>query len=162
MQSNNETTWLFSLKQNAVQVFSIGLLIICAALLTTHTISLQNSCTPLLEGTDISARNCPVKFADSSSKTPEPASEGNEKGHKPFLSIVRPPHGKDEATPPATEPPATESPVTRPPINKDLIGLTAGSVAAVGLAVAEAPVLVIAGVGFGVWLAARSLLSLSK
>jgi len=49
-----------------------------------------------------------------------------------------------------------------PDVGKQIIGVVAGSAAVVGLAVIEAPIIVAAGVGFAVWIAAGILLSLGN
>ena len=157
MQRTNVTTSLTSLKRNVIQMLGMVMLISFAALLTTHTILLQHSCTPLLEWADISTRDCPKQFSDDSgkhySRSPEirktekasKNANGNS-GLKVLHSAKKPNRGNFDNENTA----------------KEIISLAAGSIAIAGLTVIEAPVVVVAGVGFALWLAARTVLSLGK
>jgi hypothetical protein len=57
--------------------------------------------------------------------------------------------------PPVIDPPS-------PDLSPDLVSIAVGAVAATGLAIAGAPVAVVMGAGFVVWLIARSLISIGQ
>ncbi|MBD2036576.1 hypothetical protein H6F76_16310 [Leptolyngbya sp. FACHB-321] len=168
MQIPNEPAWLGFLKHNAAKLLSTTLLICLASLLTTHTILLQNSCTPLLEWTTIS-KECLAAKPGPSKKRPDntpPAKPPDGRQTKPG----KVPNPVDKKTTGGNE---GVSDLNRKEnkgrktdgskkVGKEVIGVAAGSAAVVGLAVIEAPVIVAAGVGFAVWIAARTLLSLGN
>lgn len=154
MQTINGNAWLVSLKHNAIRILSIVMLISWAVLLTTHTILLQHSCTPLLEWTDISARDCSTN--PSSKPSPELEKPLKNPSNKPKPPNSHPIEGNKPKDVEVDHEPDSGKGV------KEIASVAAGSIAAVGLAVIEAPVLVVAGVGFFVWLAARTLLSSGK
>jgi len=142
-----------------------------ATILTTYTVLLQNSCTPLLEWTNTSARDCPTKLADFSSnhfsKSLDTRQQKTDKALNDFNSAkVREAPSPRVGNSNSSKLGGSENSLDRKPnggnAGKEIIGAAAASVAAIGLAVIEAPVVVIAGVGFAVWLAARTLFSLGK
>ena len=164
MQVTNESVWLVYLKQNAVRLLGTIMLVFCASLLTTHTILLQNSCTPLLEWTNIS-KECldvkppPEKKTDKTPPAKPPDRRQAEPGKVPDPVDKKTTGGNEGASDPKRKE-NKGSKIDGPDVGKQIIGVVAGSAAVVGLAVIEAPVIVAAGVGFAVWIAAEILLSL--
>lgn len=157
------------------------MLISWATILTVYTILLQNSCTPLLEWTNTEARSCPQELANSSverlNKSSVIRQQKTEKSSNGINSVKKqetsfPKGGKSEKKQKTSSSKVSNSVSNERTDSKDkrndgntskeIIGVAAGSVAAIGLAVIEAPVVVVAGVGFAVWLAARTLFSLGK
>jgi|GEM_PF-2041568 len=167
MQVTNEPAWLVYLKQNAVRLLSTIMLVFCASLLTTHTILLQNSCTPLLEWTNISKECLVMKQSlpdQRPDKTPpgKPIDGGQTKpGKVPDPGVKKPTQG-DEGDLDRDKKGNKDKKTDGPDVGKQIIGVVAGSAAVVGLAVIEAPIIVAAGVGFAVWIAAGILLSLGN
>ena len=167
MQVTNEPAWLVYLKQNAVRLLGTIMLVFCASLLTTHTILLQNSCIPLLEWTNISKECLVVKPStpeQRTDKTPpaKPIDGGQTKPKKvPDPVVIKPTRG-DEGDPDQDNKGNKDKKTDGSDVGKQIIGVVAGSAAVIGLAVIEAPVIVAAGVGFAVWIAAGILLSLGN
>jgi len=143
------------------------MLVFCASLLTTHTILLQNSCTPLLEWTNISKECLVMKQSlpdQRPDKTPpgKPIDGGQTKpGKVPDPGVKKPTQG-DEGDLDRDKKGNKDKKTDGPDVGKQIIGVVAGSAAVVGLAVIEAPIIVAAGVGFAVWIAAGILLSLGN
>jgi hypothetical protein len=133
-----QTTGLVSFKRHITSILSTILLISWVTLLTTYTVLLQNSCTPLLEWTDLSARDCPTS-SPQTRKLEGSKIAGIAGGNTPQI------------LPPIKAPTSDAS--------KEIIALAAGSVAVAGFALIEAPIVVIAGVGLALWLAARTVLA---
>jgi len=152
MQATNQVSlWLTSLQHQAAKSLSVLLLVSWASLLTVYTIQLQHSCKPLLEWTDLSAKGCPPKISASfrSSQPTEKFSEANRQLPKAVTRTV-----SIEPSPQTGEEESSSNSAS-----SNLAGMAVGSIAVVGLAVMETPLVIAAGVGIIVWLAASTLLS---
>ena len=142
MQTINPTSSLsISVKQRLQQFCTILLLIGCTSLLTVHTLDLQHSCHPLLEWSEISSQQCP------SSEDPKPDRSDKDGGSKDQTDDKKVVYKSDKREPGK--------------FKNELGSIAIGSVTVAGLAIAGAPVAIVAGVGFVVWIAARTLISIN-
>jgi hypothetical protein len=141
--------WFASFKRQLTGLLVFVLVVSWASLLTYRTIEIQHSCQPLLYWTEVAQKNCPslakVQSADkklaknelkaSTKESQNKISNGSDKSstiRKPAKDINKP--VKDNSEP-------------KPISNLEKVAVTAGVVAAVGLAVIGAPVILTAMVG---------------
>lgn len=131
MQASDRTSPRFILPSPRWGRFFVVLLLVSyTSLLTVRTLEIQHSCYPLLEWTEVFQQQC------SLCNSPNKGDSGQ---------------GESYSCP---EPPEPGH------LGKEIASVAVGAVAAAGLAIAGAPIAIVAGAGFFIWLAARSLISL--
>ena len=114
-----------------------------------HTLELQHSCHPLLEWTEVSS----LPGCLSEPDLPKPTDGGN------YKSESKTDGSDDHRTDPAKSPDGNNGgDIQGKGAQKDLVGLAVGAVAATGLAIIGAPVAIVVGTGFAIYLVARQFM----
>lgn len=163
----------FPIYRLSLQAVLLVCFLLSTSVLIQKTEQIQHSCQPMIQWTDKlppactkpdSEKSC-VSNSDCPKQPPPPSNLSattKQKNHQTNSNVALPPHPNDLSATTGQKKLLDESKCChkpKPSIIPDVIGITAGAVAATGLAVVGTPVAAVLGGGFAIWLAVRTVLS---